>query len=72
MAVVLLVATAFEGLICIIMMLPLAVPIVVLGVLIGYFILDLGPGQPRDLGKFVIVLFALLPTDGGRRTSHEA
>ena len=62
LAIVLLVATAFEGLICIIMMLPLAVPIVVLGTLVGYFILELGPEPPRDLGKLVIVLFALLPT----------
>ncbi len=61
LAIVLLVATAFEGLICI-MMLPLAVPIVVLGTLVGYFILELGPEPPRDLGKLVIVLFALLPT----------
>ena len=62
LAIVLLVATAFEGLICIIMMLPLAVPVVVLGTLVGYFILELGPEPPRDLGKLVIVLFALLPT----------
>ena len=61
-AIVLLVATASEGLICIIMMLPLAVPIVILGTLVGYFILELGPEPPRDLGKLVIVLFALLPT----------
>ena len=61
-AIVLTVATAFEGLICIIMMLPLAAPIVILGALVGYFILELGPEPPRDLGKLVIVLFALLPT----------
>ena len=61
-AIVLTVATAFEGLICIIMMLPLAAPIVILGALVGYFILELGPDPPRDLGKLVIVLFALLPT----------
>ena len=61
-AIVLTVATAFEGLICIIMMLPLAVPIVILGALVGYFILELGPEPPRHLGKLVIVLFALLPT----------
>jgi uncharacterized membrane protein YhaH (DUF805 family) len=62
LAIVLLVATAFEGLICIIMIVPLAVPIVILGALVGYFILELGPDPPRDLGKLVIVLFALLPT----------
>jgi len=61
-AMVLTVATAFEGLICIIMMLPLAAPIVILGAMVGYFILELGPEPPRDLGKLVIVLFALLPT----------
>jgi hypothetical protein len=57
-----LLATAFEGLICILMMLPIAVPIAVLGALIGYFILRLGPHQADHLGKLVIVLFAILPT----------
>jgi uncharacterized membrane protein YhaH (DUF805 family) len=61
-APVLLIATAFEGLICIIMMLPLAVPIVMLGALVGYFVVGLGPGQPRNLSKVALVLFALLPT----------
>ena len=49
------------GLICIIMMLPLAIPIVILGILVGYFIVEPGPEPPRSLGKLVIVLFALLP-----------
>ena len=44
------------------MVLPLAVPVVILGVMVGYFIVGLGPGQPRDLGKVVLVLVALLPT----------
>ena len=57
-----MVATAFEGLICIIMMLPLAVPVVMLGALVGYFIVSLGPRRPGDLGKVALVLFALLPT----------
>jgi uncharacterized membrane protein YhaH (DUF805 family) len=60
-AIVLLVSTAFEGLICIVMMLPLAVPVVVLGALVGYFILEIGPDPPRHLDKLVIVLLALLP-----------
>lgn len=57
-----LIATAFEGLICIIMMLPLAIPVVLLGAVVGYFIVGLGPHRPRELGKMVAVLFALLPT----------
>ena len=43
MAIVLSVATAFEGLICIIMLLPLAIPVVMLGVLVGSFLVGLGP-----------------------------
>ena len=60
-ALAVIVVTAFEGLICIVMMLPLAVPIVLLGAMVGYFIVGLGSPRHRDLGKFVVVLFALLP-----------
>ena len=51
-----------EGLICILMLLPLALPVVMLGVMVGYFLVGIGPGKPRDLGKVVVVLVALLPT----------
>ncbi len=61
-ALVLMVATAFEGLICMIMMLPLSLPIVMLGSMVGYLIVELGPQKPPDLGKVTLVLFALLPT----------
>ena len=64
-AIVMLVATAFEGLICIIMMLPLAAPVVLLGATVGYFIVRLGPHRSGNLGKFVLVLFALLPAMTG-------
>jgi uncharacterized membrane protein YhaH (DUF805 family) len=57
-----LIATAFEGLICILMMLPLAVPIALLGALIGYCVVALGSRRPGDLGKVTLVLVALLPT----------
>jgi hypothetical protein len=61
-AIALMVTTAFEGLICIVMMLPLAVPVVMLGALVGYLIVEYGPQRPADLGKVSLVLFALLPT----------
>jgi hypothetical protein len=57
-----LIATAFEGLICIVMMLPLAVPIALLGSFIGYCVVALGSHRPGDLGKVSLVLVALLPT----------
>jgi uncharacterized membrane protein YhaH (DUF805 family) len=60
-AFVVMVATAFEGLICIVMMLPLAVPVVLLGALVGYFIVGLG-ARSCDVNKVVAVLFVLLPT----------
>ena len=59
--IILLIASAFEGMICIIMMLPLALPIVFVGVAVGYFVLQLQPSLPRDLGKFMILLFVMLP-----------
>ena len=64
-AVVAMIATAFEGLICIVMLLPLAVPVVLLGATVGYFIVRLGPHRSGNLGKFVLVLFALLPAMTG-------
>jgi uncharacterized membrane protein YhaH (DUF805 family) len=56
-----LTVAGFEGLICIVMLLPLAVPIVMLGVLIGYMIIEYGPGNPDELAKITTVLFAVLP-----------
>ncbi|GAC1465738.1 MAG: hypothetical protein NVSMB9_05630 [Isosphaeraceae bacterium] len=61
-ALVALVATAFEGLICILMMLPLAFPVVMLGAMVGYFIVSLGDRHLRDLGKIGMLLLAILPT----------
>jgi hypothetical protein len=60
-----MIATAFEGLICIIMMLPLALPIVCLGATVGYFVVILGSRRARDLGKVMLALFALLPAMTG-------
>ena len=45
-AIVLTVATAFEGLICIIMMLPLAAPIVILGLWSDISSWNLDPNHP--------------------------
>ncbi len=61
-AVFTVVATAFEGLICLIMMLPLAIPVVLLGAMVGYFIVSIGPKRPREFGKIAALLVALLPT----------
>jgi hypothetical protein len=61
-AVAVMMVTAFEGVICIIMLLPLAVPIVLLGAAIGYLVVGYGPRRERELGKFIAVLIALVPT----------
>jgi uncharacterized membrane protein YhaH (DUF805 family) len=58
---VVMLATAFEGLICIIMMLPLAGPVVLLGAMVGYVIVRIGPRRAH-LGKVAVFLCALLPT----------
>ena len=68
-AIVLLVATAFEGLICIIMMLPLAVPVVMLGAMVGYFIVELGPRPTRRSWQGRARPVRPPADDGGRRTS---
>jgi hypothetical protein len=65
MAILLMIAFAFEGLICILMMLPLALPVVVLGSMLGYFIVCSDLGGKRDLIKLILFLFALLPTMAG-------
>jgi uncharacterized membrane protein YhaH (DUF805 family) len=57
-----LIATAFEGLICILMMLPLAVPIALVGAVLGYCVVALGSRRPGHLGRISLVLVALLPT----------
>ena len=61
-ATIALVVTAFEGLICIIMMLPIASPVVLMGAAVGYFIVGYRPQHPRELGKVIAALLALLPT----------
>jgi hypothetical protein len=57
----LLIVTAFEGLICIIMLLPLAAPIVIAGLMVGYFIVGHSGTMPHKVGKFIIVFLAVLP-----------
>jgi uncharacterized membrane protein YhaH (DUF805 family) len=64
-AVMVLLVTAFEGMICILMALPLAVPVVLLGSCLGYAVLELGPGRPRELGRMVAALLATLPLMAG-------
>ncbi len=59
--IVALVVTAFEGLICIVMMLPLAAPIALLGAMVGYFVVGLGTDRGH-LGKVALLLIALMPT----------
>ena len=61
-AVVVMVMTAFEGLICIIMMLPLAIPIVLLGTAVGYCVAAIGRRSRGDLARVTLLLFAILPT----------
>jgi uncharacterized membrane protein YhaH (DUF805 family) len=61
-AIVLTVVTAFEGVICIIMMLPLAIPVVLLGATVGYYVVAFGSRGRRDAIKYIVLLFALLPT----------
>ncbi len=61
-AVVVMVMTAFEGLICIIMMLPLAIPIVLLGAAVGYCVAAIGRRSRGDLARVTLLLFAILPT----------
>ncbi len=58
---------AFEGVICIVMMLPLALPIVVLGLMVGYLIVEYGPGQPGELTRLplILILLAVLPAMTG-------
>jgi uncharacterized membrane protein YhaH (DUF805 family) len=63
--VLMMLVTAFQGMLCIIMALPLAIPIVLLGSSLGFAILELGPGRPRELGRMVAVLLATLPLMAG-------
>ena len=60
-AIVLMTVTAFEGLICIAMLLPLAAPVVLLGCLAGWLVLRLTGQRSRDLGKVAALLVALMP-----------
>ena len=71
LAIVLLVATAFEGLICIIMMLPLAVPIVVLGTWRLFHPRTWTRTTPRSRQARDCPVRPAAD-DGGRRTCHEA
>ena len=54
-------AFLFEGIICILMALPLVVPLVLLGSSVGYAVLEMGPGRPRELGKMLGLLVGTLP-----------
>jgi uncharacterized membrane protein YhaH (DUF805 family) len=61
-ASLLILATALEGMICLIMALPLVLPVVMLGVMVGYFIIGgQRTGRARDLGKVLTLLIATLP-----------
>ena len=59
-AVLALIATAFEGLICIVMLLPLAVPVVLLGSSVGSFVARAGRRRGH-LGRVAPVLAAFVP-----------
>jgi hypothetical protein len=55
-------ATAFEGIICLLMALPLMLPVVMLGTMVGYFIVrGHRAGRSRDLGKAAMLALATLP-----------
>jgi uncharacterized membrane protein YhaH (DUF805 family) len=56
----LLLVLAFEGLICLIMALPLAIPVVLLGSAVGYLI-QARPLRSRDVSRLLLVLLASLP-----------
>jgi hypothetical protein len=60
-AVLVMIATAFEGLICIVMLLPLAGPIAMLGAIVGHLVVKLGRRR-GDLRKIALVIAALVPT----------
>lgn len=60
-AVLAVMVTAFEGIICLVMLLPLAGPIVLLGSAVGHFIVEAGR-QNGHLGKIAPLLAALIPT----------
>jgi uncharacterized membrane protein YhaH (DUF805 family) len=55
-------ATAFEGMICLLMALPLVAPIALFGALIGHCLVAPGHARPRELGRTVVLLLAVLPT----------
>ena len=65
LVLILLVVSASEGLICIIMLLPLAIPVVMLGVMVGYLIIEYGPGEPPDLTKLGAYTARTAAHDGG-------
>ena len=52
---------AFEGIICLVMALPLAIPVVLLGSAVGYSIQARPPGA-SEIGRLLLVLIAALPT----------
>ena len=60
-AMLVMIATAFEGLICIVMLLPIATPIVMLGAVAGHFLVKTGRSR-GNLGKVALVLAGLVPT----------
>jgi hypothetical protein len=79
MATLMLLATAFEGAICILMALPLLVPVALAGTLVGYFIAggssnlagESGDGPTKGRGLMMILLLALLPTMVGAEHALE-
>ena len=55
-----LLVLAFEGIICLIMALPLAVPVVILGSAVGYLIQSRPPGS-ADTARLLLMLLLALP-----------
>ena len=60
-AVLLMLGLAFEGIICLLLLFPMAAPIVFLGAVFGWVVVELGPKRAGARGKLVAILFALIP-----------
>lgn len=60
LAFLMMVVFAFEGIVCLILLLPLAIPIVTLGAVVGYYI-ALIPWSSRSLGPLLLIL-GIVPT----------
>lgn len=67
-AYAMLLVLAYEGLICLIMALPLAVPVVLLGAAVGYLIQS-RPLRSRDASRLVLIVLASLPATIGAESA---